>query len=216
MSGVANAKEHIMKLFVRTAAVVSVLAMPQAIIAEPLEDQVIDHLQGQGFTRIEVKTGLTQIKVEAVRGNREVEIIYDSATGRILKQEVNRVDAGDDTAPGIERSREARDFVRVNQERRDDRRDDRDERRDEREEDRDERRDDREEDRDDRRDDREDEREAREDQREAERETREERREEEREAREERREEQREAREDRREERQERRDDRDDDDDDDD
>lgn len=92
------------------AAVVAAAVTPA--FAQSIADQVISQLSDQGYTRIEVKNGPSQIKVEAVRGNRELEIIYDRRTGAILKQEVNAVRAGDDTRPGIQVRNEDRDFLR--------------------------------------------------------------------------------------------------------
>ena len=57
-----------------------------AAFANAFSDRVIENLQADGFTGIEVKNGLTQTKVEAVRGDRKIEVIYDRATGDILKQ----------------------------------------------------------------------------------------------------------------------------------
>ena len=71
---------------------------------------VVDSLSAQGFSRIEVKTGLTQIKVEAVTGNSKVEVIYDALTGAILKQETSRANP-DDLGTGVEVSQEDHDFL---------------------------------------------------------------------------------------------------------
>ena len=66
--------------------------------------------QDSGFTRIEVETGITQIKVEAIRDGQKIEVIYDIATGAILKQETERA-RGDDLRPGVEISFEDEDFL---------------------------------------------------------------------------------------------------------
>jgi hypothetical protein len=76
-------------------------------------DTVIADFTAQGFTRVEVKTGPTQTKVEAIRGLDKVEVVYDTATGTILSRETETVDAGDDTAPGFEIRNRDRDFIRV-------------------------------------------------------------------------------------------------------
>ena len=90
-------------------AAAALLAGPA--LAQGITDQVVAGLQAQGFTRIEVKEGPSQVKVEAIRGDTEVEYVYDLATGALLSQETGRVDAGDDTAPGVEYDTEDRDFV---------------------------------------------------------------------------------------------------------
>ncbi|MGJ8602950.1 MAG: hypothetical protein ACSHXH_02410 [Marivita sp.] len=74
-------------------------------------DQLVSDLQAQGFTRIEVKNGLTQTKVEAVRGTEKVETVFDRATGAVIEQEIERVDSDDDTAPGVSIRDRNRDFA---------------------------------------------------------------------------------------------------------
>lgn len=76
-------------------------------------DEVIADLQAQGFTRVEVKVGPTQIKVEAIRGTDKVETIYDSGSGMVLKTETGSVESGENTAPGVSVRTQSRDFVRV-------------------------------------------------------------------------------------------------------
>lgn len=48
----------------------------------------------EGYSYVEVKVGPTQTKLEAVKGNRKVEVIYDNATSQIIKSEFE--DADDD------------------------------------------------------------------------------------------------------------------------
>lgn len=74
-------------------------------------DSIVSDLTEQGYTRIEIKTGPTQIKVEAIRGTEKLEVIYDIESGKVLKQETEVVEAGDDTAPGVEISSDDEDFV---------------------------------------------------------------------------------------------------------
>lgn len=74
-------------------------------------DTVVTDLTALGYTRIEIKTGPTQMKVEAIRGTEKLEVIYDIESGDILKQEIETVDAGDDIAPGVEISTDDEDFV---------------------------------------------------------------------------------------------------------
>ena len=73
-------------------------------------EQVISAFQNQGFTAAEVKSGPTQIKVEAVRDDLKLEVIYDRETGTILSQERSRADAND-AAGGWEFSRSDVDFI---------------------------------------------------------------------------------------------------------
>lgn len=48
-------------------------------------DQLISEYQTNGYSYISVKSGLTQIKVEAVKDGQRVETVYDIATGATLK-----------------------------------------------------------------------------------------------------------------------------------
>ncbi|MGV6803097.1 MAG: PepSY domain-containing protein [Ruegeria sp.] len=68
-------------------------------------------LQDQGFTRVEIKVGLSQVKVEGIRDGVKYEMVYDDATGALIKQETGAVSSDDDTTPGVEIKRRDRDFV---------------------------------------------------------------------------------------------------------
>lgn len=56
-------------------------------------DSVIADLRARGYDFIEIERGATQLKAEGIRGTEELEIVYDLATGRIIKQETGRADA---------------------------------------------------------------------------------------------------------------------------
>jgi hypothetical protein len=66
---------------------------------------------GTNFSRIEVRTGLTQIKVEAFSGKQKVEVILDKATGKILKRETEAAGIFENTKPGEFFSARNRDFL---------------------------------------------------------------------------------------------------------
>jgi hypothetical protein len=74
-------------------------------------DTIATDLAAQGYTRIEIKQGLTQIKVEAIRGTEKLEVIYDIETGAVLKSETGEVYQGENTSAGVEISTEDHDFV---------------------------------------------------------------------------------------------------------
>ena len=93
-------------MLLSTALIFSATMSLAAITA----DELVLAYQAQGYTRIEVKTGLTQIKVEAVTGNSKVEVIYDALTGAILQQETSRANP-DDLSTGVEVSQEDHDFL---------------------------------------------------------------------------------------------------------
>lgn len=59
--------------------------------------QVLATFQEKGFTQIEVKSLGSTIKVQAVKGGMQVEVIYDTATGKIVKQETQPADAASGT-----------------------------------------------------------------------------------------------------------------------
>ena len=66
-----------------------------------------------GYTRVEVKIGPTQAKVEAIKDSTKTEVIYDLATGTVLKTETETVDDDDSTAPGVFVRNRSGDFVGV-------------------------------------------------------------------------------------------------------
>ena len=74
--------------------------------AQSISQQVVDQLTEQGYSRIEVKTRDNQVKVEAIRGDRQLEVTYDATTGDILKQEVNSVEDRDGMMNGTPRDDE--------------------------------------------------------------------------------------------------------------
>lgn len=74
-------------------------------------ESLVSDYQAQGYTRIEVRTGQQQIKVEAIRGLRKTETVYDRVTGAVLESETEAVDGDDNTRPGVSVRERARDFV---------------------------------------------------------------------------------------------------------
>ena len=83
-----------------------------AVSAQSATDSIISQYQNMGFQFIEVKEGITQTKVEAIMADgRKVEVIYDNATGRILKQENERASAAELRRSGVDIDRRNRDFL---------------------------------------------------------------------------------------------------------
>lgn len=113
------------KILLSTTAMV-VLSVGAAQ-AQSLAERVITRLQAEGYESIEVTNGLTQIKVEAIRNGRKLEVIYDAVTGAILEQEVEPVNEDDDYAPGVGIENDARDFLDDDDDEDDDDEDDGDE-----------------------------------------------------------------------------------------
>ncbi|MGQ0563458.1 MAG: PepSY domain-containing protein [Gemmobacter sp.] len=97
----------------RLILLATVLALSGGMAAAAISTQgLIDDLGAQGYTRVEVKVGPTQTKIEAIRGAEKLEVVYDNATGTTLKSEVEAVRPGEDTAPGVSIRNRGRDFVR--------------------------------------------------------------------------------------------------------
>jgi len=93
---------------------VALVGMAGAALAqEGVAEQVVAQLRDQGFTHIEVDQGPTQVKVEAIRGNRQVEYVYDLGTGELLSREIGIADGDDDRSPGVEYDESDEDFVGV-------------------------------------------------------------------------------------------------------
>ena len=78
--------------------------------AQSVADQVVSQLQADGFDRIEVTNGRTQVKIEAIRGETQVEFVYDLTTGALIEQEVYPVDGDEDIRPGVVVRTRDRDF----------------------------------------------------------------------------------------------------------
>jgi hypothetical protein len=103
-------KETEMKRLLLSTALIFAATMSMAAVTA---DELVTAFQAKGYTKIEVVTGLTQIKVEATKGDAKVEVIYDAQTGDILKQETSRAN-GNDLGTGVEVTQEGRDFVDAN------------------------------------------------------------------------------------------------------
>ena len=87
------------RLLLATAALVLTAGLATA---DAFSDKVVADLQAMGYEFIEVKRGVSQLKIEAIRGTRKLEVIYDLATGDILKQETERADANEIGRTGVE------------------------------------------------------------------------------------------------------------------
>ncbi len=95
-------------------ALVSSVVLSSGMAAAQVDTTaLVNDLQAQGYSRVEVRTGPSQVKVEAIRGTEKVETIYDSATGSVLKSETGTVGVFEKSAPGVSVRERNRDFVRV-------------------------------------------------------------------------------------------------------
>ncbi|MEO1638851.1 MAG: PepSY domain-containing protein [Pseudomonadota bacterium] len=98
------------KILLSTTAALAI-STAGAVHAQSVADRVVAALQAEGFESIEITTGPTQVKVEAIRNGRKLEAVYDAETGAILDQEVERVDDDDDSEPGVSFETEDEDFL---------------------------------------------------------------------------------------------------------
>lgn len=78
-----------MKTALFLGTTLGVLATTPAF-AQSFSDRVVESLRQQGFETVEIDNGPTQTKFEAVRDNTKLEVIYDRASGQVLKQETER------------------------------------------------------------------------------------------------------------------------------
>lgn len=97
------------KTLLATTAALALATSPA--LAQSATDQIIADLQAQGFTYIEIKEGPSQIKVEAVRDGTKLEVVYDAATGDILKQETEAAEGEYATRTGVEIDTDDEDFL---------------------------------------------------------------------------------------------------------
>lgn len=73
-------------------------------------DDVVKTYKDAGYTRIEVKTGPTQIKVEAIKQGAKIEVVYDKETGDVVKTESYTLDPSVVVDPGVQIRTTTKDF----------------------------------------------------------------------------------------------------------
>ncbi len=86
----------------RTTFLAAVFALTAGVaLAQSATDAAVAGFQAAGYSRIEVKTGPNQVKIEAIKGAQKVEVIIDRNTGAVLKRETETVGVGENTSPGV-------------------------------------------------------------------------------------------------------------------
>jgi hypothetical protein len=100
-----------MKRHLAPLAAAAAMALGASASADPFVDSVVRNLQNLGYDYIEIDRGRTQLKAEGVRGTEELTVVYDLATGRIIRQETGRADASYAGRDGVEIRSRDRDFV---------------------------------------------------------------------------------------------------------
>ena len=95
----------------RILSLVAALMLTTPALAAWDVDAVTQKFVADGYTRVEVKIGPTQAKVEAIKDGIKTEVVYDLATGDVLKTETEAVGSDDNTAPGVFVRNRSGDFV---------------------------------------------------------------------------------------------------------
>lgn len=85
-------------IFFMTAALLMSSHMGVAAVTA---ESIAADLKAQGFTRVEIKQGDSQIKAEALRGTEKLEAIYDAATGDVLKASTYGIGADESRETGV-------------------------------------------------------------------------------------------------------------------
>ena len=96
------------RMLMMTVAGVFTAAM---VHAQDATQSLIDQFRAQGYTHIEVKRGLGQIKIEGYRAGVSREIVVDLATGAIVKDESESAREPIGSPDDIEIKDENRDFL---------------------------------------------------------------------------------------------------------
>lgn len=94
-------------------AILAVLAAGTHFAAAEVSTQgIVDNLQANGFTGIEVTVGPGQVKAEGYNPDgTKIEVVYDRSTGKIQKQEMHRVRSGESIPQGVEMKNGSEDFT---------------------------------------------------------------------------------------------------------
>ena len=95
-------------LLLSAALIVAATTAQAQINPQALADAYV----AQGYSRVEVTVGPTDVKVEAISGATELEVIYDRATGAILSRESGPASLSDMRASGVEVRSRDRDALR--------------------------------------------------------------------------------------------------------
>lgn len=100
-----------MKLRTKLLTYTAALAMTAGAAFAAIDGvKLADDYLAAGYSFVEVKIGPTQTKVEAIRDGRKVEVVYDNATGTIIKQENEAADSDDADRTGKDVKTVRKDF----------------------------------------------------------------------------------------------------------
>jgi hypothetical protein len=73
-------------------------------------DELAARYQSEGYSYIQIREGLSQYKVEAIRDGMKVETIYDAVTGLVLETESEKIGTIGSADPGVRLRKVSRDF----------------------------------------------------------------------------------------------------------
>ncbi len=78
----------------------ALMGVPQFAAAQSIQDQIIDQLQAQGFTSMQLsRTWLGRVRIISYRDGLRREVVFNPQTGEILRDFWES--SGDDTAPTL-------------------------------------------------------------------------------------------------------------------
>lgn len=97
----------------RTLLMTVAFAFISHMAAALTADELAASFTADGYGFIQIKTGTTQIKVQAIKDGLKVETIYDAATGTILKTETHEIGTVSSVDPGVRQREVTRDFVQI-------------------------------------------------------------------------------------------------------
>ncbi|MCB5199495.1 hypothetical protein LGQ03_09605 [Loktanella sp. TSTF-M6] len=109
----------------RLLLILSLICAPAWVSAQSVEDQIVTQLRAQGFTQIEMnRTLLGRVQLRALSPTLDREMIFNPATGEILRDSWTRRSSGN-TVPRVAQPFSNRDRDDDDRDRNDDRDDDR-------------------------------------------------------------------------------------------
>jgi hypothetical protein len=92
-----------MKLKTRLMLFTAAMTFSASMALAAIDPQALaDSYTADGYTYVEIKQGPTQTKLEAIKGDVVVEVIYSNETGEIISQESQAVDPEDASKTGVE------------------------------------------------------------------------------------------------------------------
>lgn len=95
------------RIFLITTALVLAGTIAQA---EVTTRALANDYMVQGYDKVEVKRGATQIRVEAIRAGQKVRVVYDIASGAVISNQTSPASQSEQSESGVEVSSGSDDF----------------------------------------------------------------------------------------------------------